>query len=71
MHRPGSDATIGERGMQFQKKSYSHARSILEMDSNKRGRVCLRTLVDRKRKRINVVDVVELLLAPTDQVPNI
>ena len=31
-----------------------------------------RTLVDRKRKRYdNVVDVVELLRNPTDQVPNV
>ena len=34
--------------------------------------MCPRTPVDRKRKRyINAVDVVELLLVPTDQVPNI
>ena len=42
------------------------------MYSNERGRACLRTLVDRKRKRLdNVVDVVELLLALTDLVPNV
>ena len=28
MHRPGSDATVGERSMQFQKNSYDHARTI-------------------------------------------
>ena len=34
--------------------------------------MCLRTLVDRKRKCFNnAVDVVELLLAQTDQVPNV
>ena len=43
----------------------------MEMHSNE-GRVCLHTLVDRKRKCFdNAVDVVELLLAPTDQAPNV
>ena len=42
------------------------------MHSNERVRVCPHTLVDRKRKRLfNTVDVVELLLVPTDQAPNI
>ena len=42
------------------------------MHSNERGGVCPRTLVDRKWKRfINAVDVVERLLVPTDQVPNV
>ena len=37
------------------------------MHSNERGRVCPRTLVDRKRKRyVNTVDVVERLHDPTD-----
>ena len=37
-----------------------------------RGRVCLRTLVDRKRKlKLNAVDVVEHLRDPTDQAPNV
>ena len=37
------------------------------MHSNERGRVCPRTLVDRKRKRyVNMVDVVECLHDPTD-----
>ena len=37
------------------------------MHSNKRGRVCLRTIVDRKRKRYdNTVDVVIRLHDPTD-----
>ena len=37
------------------------------MHSNERGRVCLRTLVDRKRKRYdNAVDVVICLHDPTD-----
>ena len=37
------------------------------MHSNERGRVCPRTLVDRKRKRfINAVDVVVRLHDPTD-----
>ena len=34
--------------------------------------MCPRTLVDRKRKRfLNVVDVVERLLVPTNRVPNV
>ena len=42
------------------------------MHSNERGRVCPRTIVDRKRKRFdNAVDVVELLLVPIDQAPNV
>ena len=37
------------------------------MHSNERGRVCPRTLVDRKRKHlVNAVDVVERLRDPTD-----
>ena len=37
------------------------------MHSNKRGECCLRTLVDRSRKRyINAVDVVVRLHDPTD-----
>ena len=37
------------------------------MHSNERGEWCLRTLVDRKRKRyINAVDVVIRLHDPTD-----
>ena len=37
------------------------------MHSNERGIVCLRTLVDRKRKRYdNAVDVVVRLQDPTD-----
>ena len=41
------------------------------MHSNQRGECCLRTLVDRKRKRYdNAVDVVVRLHDPTDQVPN-
>ena len=42
------------------------------MHSNERGECCPRTLVDQKRKRLfNVVDVVERLRDPTDQVPNV
>ena len=42
------------------------------MHSNERGRVCPCTLVDQKRKRyVNVVDVVERLHDPTDLVPNV
>ena len=42
------------------------------MHNNERGKVCPHTLVDRKRKRyVNVVDVVERLRDPTDLVPNV
>ena len=42
------------------------------MHSNERGRVCPRTLIDRKRKRyVNAVDVVERLHDPTDLAPNV
>ena len=42
------------------------------MHSNARGRVCSRSLVDRKWKRLlNAVDVVKRLLVPTDRVLNI
>src|SRR6266496_1992555 len=49
------------------KISYGHARSIMVMHSNEREECCLRTLVDRKRKRYdNAVDVVVRLHDPTD-----
>src|SRR3954468_21856933 len=42
------------------------------MHSNERGECCLRTLVDRERKRYdNAVDVVVRLHGPTDQVPKL
>ena len=42
------------------------------MHSNERGECCLRTLVDRKRKRYNnVVDVVVCLHGPADQAPKL
>ena len=42
------------------------------MHSNEKGRVCPRTLVNLKRKRLlNALDVVERLLIPTDRVPNV
>ena len=43
----------------------------MEMHSNE-GESVSTSLVDQKRKRFNnAVDVVELLLAPTDQAPNV
>ena len=43
----------------------------IEMHSNQ-GRVCLRTLVDQKRKRLlNAVDVVERLHDTIDHLPNV
>ena len=42
------------------------------MHSNERGECCLRTLVDRQRKRYdNAVDVVVRLHGPTDQAPKL
>ena len=64
-HKPGSDATVGERS-NFKKKIL-RTRKIMVMHSNERGECCLRTLVDRKRKRYdNAVDVVVRLHDPTD-----
>ena len=48
--------TVGERS-NF--KKILRTRKIMVMHSNERGECCLRTLVDRKRKRYdNAVDVV-------------
>ena len=47
--------------------NFLRTRRIMVMHSNERGECCLRTLVDRKRKRyINMVDVVVRLHDPTD-----
>ena len=55
----------------FQKKIL-RTRKIMVMHSKERGECRPRTLVDHKRKRYdNAVDVVELLRAPTDQLPNV
>ena len=48
-------------------KKFLRTRKIMVMHSNERGECCLRTLVDRKRKRfINAVDVVVRLHDPID-----
>ena len=63
-HRPGSDATVGERS-NF--KIFLRTRKIMVMHSNERGECSPRTLVDRKRKCYdNAVDVVVHLHDPTD-----
>ena len=68
-HRPGSNATVGERS-NF--KKFLRTREIMVMHSNERGEYCLRTLVDRKRKRYdNVVDVVLRLHDRPILVPNV
>ena len=41
------------------------------MHSKERGRVCPHTLVPKAEAFDNAVDVVELLLVPTDQAPNV
>ena len=53
-------------------KKILRTRKIMVMHSNERGECCLRTLVDRQRKRYdNVVDVVVCLHGPTDQAPKL
>ena len=48
-------------------KKFLRTRKIMVMHSNERGECCLRTLVDRKRKRYdNAVDVVVRLYDPPD-----
>ena len=47
-------------------KKFLRTRKIMVMHSNERGECCLRTLVDRQRKRYhNAVDVVVCLHDPT------
>ena len=54
-HRPGLDATVGERS-NF--KNFLRTRKIMVMHSNKKGEYLLRTLIDRKQKHYdNAVDV--------------
>ena len=49
-------------------KKILRTQKIMVMHNNERGECCLRTLVDRKRKRYdNVVDVVVRLHDPTDR----
>ena len=50
-------------------KNFLCTRKIMVMHSNERGESDLRTLVDRKRKRL--VDVVVRLHDPTDQAPKL
>src|SRR3954467_9235485 len=53
-------------------KKFLCTRKLMVMHSNERGECCLRTLVDRKRKRYNnEVDVVVRLHGPTDQAPKL
>ena len=64
-HKPGSDATVGKRS-NFKKNSYTHTQDHGDAKQQE-GRVCPRTLVDRKRKRYdNMVDVVVRLHDPTN-----
>ena len=53
-------------------KKFLRTRKIMVMHRNERGESCLRTLVDRKRKRYdNAVDVVIRLHARPILVPNV
>ena len=70
MHKPGSDATVGERS-NFKKK-IMRTRKIMVLHSNERGECCPCTLVDRKRKRYDrAVDVVVRLHDRPILVPNV
>ena len=54
------------------KKFYAHTMIYPWRCIATRGRVCLRTLVDRKAEAFhNVVDLVELSSRSTDRVPNV
>ena len=53
-------------------KKFLRTHKIMVMHSKERGEYCLRTLVDRKRKRKhNAVDVVVRLHEPTNQAPKL
>ena len=53
-------------------KKFLRTRKIMVMHNNERGECCLRTLIERKRKRDNnAVDVVVCLHGPTDQAPKL
>ena len=52
-------------------KKILRTRKTMVMHSNERGRVCLHTLGDQKRSILQPVDVIELLLVPTNQAPNV
>ena len=53
-------------------KKFLRTRKIMVMYSNERGECCLRTVIDRQRKRYdNAVDVVVRLHGPTDQAPKL
>ena len=53
-------------------KKFPRTHKIMVMHSNERGECCLRTLIDRKRKRYNnAVAVVVHLHGPTDQAPKL
>ena len=59
-------------GIKVIAKKVLRTRKIMVMHSHERGECCLRTLVDRKRKRYNnAVDVVLRLHGPTDQAPKL
>ena len=64
-HRPGSDATVGEHSMQFQKIP-TITQDLSRRCIATRGGVCLHTLEDRKAEVfINAVDVVVHLHDPS------
>ena len=68
-HRPGSDATAGERSIL--KFSYDHARSIYQMHRNEGESVSTYPRRPGAEASSDAVDVVELLRDPTDQAPNV
>ena len=69
-HRPGSDATVGKRCMKKQKKR-THNDLSTEMHSNEGESVSTYHHRPKAEAFDNTVDVVKLLLALTDQAPNV
>ena len=69
-HRPGSDATVEERSIS---KKFLRSRKIYLGDAHQQEGESVSTYPRRPNAEAfdNVVDVVELLLIPTDQAPNV
>ena len=62
---------VGERSMQFQKNSYAPQDLSRRCISTRGESVSMYPRRPKAEAFENTVDVVELLLAPTDQVPNV
>ena len=72
MHGPGSDATVGERSMQFQKKIATLMQDLSRICiATRGGSVSMYPHRPKAEACDNAFDVVDLLLVPTDQAPNV